>query len=102
MKQDDTISIWFFVIWGSLMAVLFYFTWPPTTFVIMFWFACGLFIASIFGYEDIKSNNPLTIGVYIKWAIWVICGTVSVLVFISAGWYIYRIEKEPWKRQTLR
>jgi len=101
MTKAHIITGQFFVLWWVIMAALLYFTWPPITFVIIFWFACGAFTTSIFFYEDVKHDQPLKLGHYLNWAIWFISGTASLLVLLSAGWCLYR-RNEPWHRQTLR
>ena len=92
MKNKDRIIFGFiFCWWVVLVGLLLTLTWPPTMAFVLIWLACGLTTTSVYAFEAFLGPKPqdLTKFVYWTWFIWLILGTISILVCISMGWYKY-------------
>ncbi len=78
--------------WVILVGLLLTFTWPPTMAVVLIWFACGVFTASVYISGDRLSPVRRDLKEYLSfiWIIWYLLGTVSLLVFLSMVWHKHR------------
>ncbi len=88
-NKDNLIFGAIFCWWVCLVGAFLTLTWPPSTFVILFWFACGFLVAGIYVLDEVMSRRPLDGLIYLN-LIWFLLGVVSLLVFLLNGWYKYR------------